>query len=153
MKVIQVNQTSKRRASKDEKFLQQACAQILKYFLKKKIRNKKLLTEKKEITVVFLTKAQIKKINFQFRKKNKATDILSFLSDDPHSLGELLICPEIMDKQAAEHKHRGEAELLYMLIHGYLHLLGYDHERSQKEDKLMLGIQDRCFEKLLSSLA
>ncbi|MGZ3725817.1 MAG: rRNA maturation RNase YbeY [Pseudobdellovibrio sp.] len=153
MKVIQVNQTSKRRASKDERFLQSACDQIFHYFLKKKIRNKKFLMQKSELTVVFLTKAQIKKINFQFRKKDKVTDILSFASDDPNSLGELLVCHDVIAKQAGEHGHSVDAELLYMLIHGILHLLDYDHERSKEENHLMMRIQDLCFEKLSSSPA
>ena len=110
------------------------------------------MTQKKEMTVVFLTKSQIKNINRQFRKKNKPTDILSFGSDDPNSLGELLICNEIIKRQARDHSHSIEAEMLYMLIHGVLHLLDYDHERSKKEDFLMMRVQDRCFEKLLSSL-
>ncbi|MGZ3689994.1 MAG: rRNA maturation RNase YbeY [Pseudobdellovibrio sp.] len=123
------------------------------YFLKKKVRNKKFLMQKSELTVVFLTKAQIKKINFQFRKKDKVTDILSFASDDPNSLGELLVCHDVIAKQAGEHGHSVDAELLYMLIHGILHLLDYDHERSKEENHLMMRIQDLCFEKLSSSPA
>lgn len=148
MKVIQVNQTAEHRASKDVKFTELSISKIIRYLSAKKIRNRNLLKEKKEMTVVFLTTQQMKKINFQYRKKNKPTDILSFLSADSGSLGELLLCPKILKKQAKEHGHSVEAETFYMLVHGILHLLGYDHEESAKEEKLMFRIQDQCFKTL-----
>ena len=148
MKVIQVNQTPKRRASKDEKFISDAVIRITGYLKTKKIRNRILLFKKKEVTVVFLTPPQIKKINSQFRKKYKATDILSFSSADPHSLGELLLCTQVLEKQARAHGHSLEIETAYMLVHGILHLLGYDHELSTAEERLMFRIQDQCFSAL-----
>ena len=156
MKVIQVNQTTKRTASKerkfpakaDEKFIAASLLKIVNDLSTKKIRNRKLLGQKKEITIVFLSTADMKKLNFQFRKKNKPTDILSFPSHDPESLGELLLCPEVLQRQAREHRHSVRAETIYMLIHGVLHLLGYDHEQSKAEERLMFRIQDQCFKTL-----
>lgn len=153
MKVIQVNQSSKHRASKSNLHLQKMCNLILKKLESRRLRNKKLLNEKKELTIVFLSEIEMKKINTQFRAKNYATDILSFASTDPESLGELLICLPVIQKQAREHGHEFEHEMLYMLLHGLLHLLGYDHELSKKEDQLMMKIQQGCFEELSSSLA
>jgi probable rRNA maturation factor len=118
---------------------------IFVHFLTKKIRNKKELSRKKEISLVFLNKKEMKKINLQFRTKNKATDVLSFSSEDPDSLGELLFCVEVLKMQAKQQGHSFEQEFLYMLIHGLLHLLGYDHELSKKEEKLMFRLQDQCF--------
>jgi probable rRNA maturation factor len=148
MKVIQVNQTEKRTASKNSKFIEKSVLEISRYLLAKKIRNRHLLAEKKELTVVFLTPSQMKKINFQYRKKNRPTDILSFEAADPASLGELLLCPSVLKRQAKEHEHPVEAETFYMLIHGILHLLGYDHEQSAGEERLMFRIQDQCFRTL-----
>ena len=122
---------------------------ICRYFSAQKIRNKKLLKQKKELTLVFLNRAEMKKINLQFRKKNKPTDILSFHSHDPHSLGELLLCAEVLKAQAIRHEHSFNDEVTYMLIHGILHLLGYDHEASVKEEKLMFRLQDKCFNELV----
>lgn len=149
MKVIQVNQTAVRQASKDAKFIDLSVAKILRYLSNKKVRNRSLFKERRELTVVFLTPAQMKKINFQYRKKNKPTDILSFAAIEPGSLGELLLCPAILKKQAKDHHHTVEAETFYMLIHGVLHLLGYDHEASAAEEKLMFKIQDDCFNALM----
>lgn len=119
---------------------------ICDYLLTIPVRNQKMLCKKKELTVVFLSANEMKKINRQFRKKNSATDILSFVSGDPKSLGELLLCLDVLKKQSKRQKHPLKNEVTYMLIHGILHLLGYDHEISSKEEKLMFKLQDRCFE-------
>lgn len=148
MKLIQVNQTKKALASKDIKSLEKVFKQIVKHFESKKIRNQSWLTEKSELTVVFLPAAEMQRINRQFRKKDKTTDVLSFISEDPQSLGELLFCADVLKKQAIKQKHSLFAETTYMLIHGLLHLLKYDHEISKKEEKLMFKLQDECFSKL-----
>lgn len=101
-----------------------------------------------EITIVFLDPAPAKKLNHQFRRKNYATDILSFESEDPGQLGELVICPQVLKVQAKQHGHSFQAELGYMLIHGVLHLLGHDHEKSAKEAQQMFKIQDQLFDRL-----
>lgn len=148
MKLIQVNQTKKALSAKDAKSLAKVFKQVVKHFQTKKIRNQNWLSEKKELTVVFLDSAEMQRINSQFRKKNKPTDVLSFTSDDPSSLGELLFCTDVLKKQAVQQKHSLFAETTYMLVHGILHLLEYDHEISKKEEKLMFKLQDECFDKL-----
>ena len=145
MKAVIVNSTKKHIASKSvQKFISEVCA----YFVEQNVRNATKLKSKSEISVVFLSPTEIKKLNRAFRKKDKATDILSFESDDPASLGELLLCPAVLKKQAMAQKHSFELEMQYMLIHGVLHLLGYDHEASAREEKLMFRIQDKCFQNL-----
>jgi probable rRNA maturation factor len=81
------------------------------------------------ISLAFVDKTEIKKLNKKFRKKNKATDVLSFSFDEKDFLGEIVICPEVV-------KEKGE-EIMQVFIHGILHLLGYDHEKSEKEAELM----------------
>ncbi len=90
----------------------------------------------------------MKKINFQYRKKNYATDVLSFRPAEEVSMGELIFCLPVLKKQALAQKHSLHNELLYMIIHGVLHLLGYDHEKSKDEEKLMFAIQEACFQQL-----
>lgn len=151
MKVIQVNQTQKRRASEEEKQLGLQVQQIIKFFKTKRVRNKAMLTKKNELTVVFLSRRDMQQINLKYRGKDKPTDILSFESTDPKSLGELLLCSDVLKVQAREQGHSLDAETLYMLIHGVLHLLGYDHERSKREETLMFRLQDACFRLLVQS--
>ncbi len=116
----------------------------------KTLKNLKLL-KKGEITFVLVSGPQMKAINFEFRGKDYATDILSFSPMSPESLGELILCPSVLKKQARQNGHSLDFELLYMFIHGILHLVGYDHERSLSEEKKMLSLQDRLFSRLTES--
>lgn len=105
----------------------------------------------KELVIVFLAEAEARQLNKRFRGKDYATDVLSFQSDDDASaLGELVICPHVISRQAREHGLLVREELGYMVLHGFLHLLGYDHERSRKEAARMFKLQDRLFDQLLS---
>ena len=93
-------------------------------------------------------------MNRQYRKKDKPTDVLSFpLADElqPSLLGDVVISIETAARQAQRRHHSLREELQILLIHGILHLLGYDHEvsrseairmhRKEREIKEMLGIQ------------
>ncbi len=102
----------------------------------------------KELTLAFLTEAAARALNLEFRRKNYATDILSF-PGEAASLGELVICPSVISRQAKEHGLLVREELGYMLIHGFLHLLGYDHEQDERSAKRMFALQDRIFTELL----
>jgi probable rRNA maturation factor len=101
---------------------------------------------KKEISVALLYPEEIKKLNKLYRQKNKVTDVLSFNLDDKNILGEIVICLAQAKQQAKEKKTSLEAELKLLLTHGTLHLLGYDHERSEieadrqeKEEQILLN--------------
>lgn len=95
------------------------------------------------LTCVFLSAAEIRKINYQFRNKNKVTDVLSF--ESPEGIGELLFCLDQIKAQAQDQGHSVQLELSYMFIHGVLHLLGYDHEKSHKEETRMFTLQNAIF--------
>lgn len=145
MKITLVNQTDDIISTAN---LKKALKEVIADLQLKKIRNKKKLQEKKEITFVFLPAAAMKALNFQYRQKNKPTDVLSFSSVEDDSMGDLVFCLPVLKKQAKAQKHSLDHELLYMMIHGLLHLLGYDHELSKEEEKLMFQIQDSCFEQI-----
>lgn len=89
--------------------------------------------------------AKMRKLNGEFRGANKATDILSFAATEPGSLGELALCWPVIRAQARAHAHSVKAECFYMLVHGILHLLGYDHEATAAEARRMFKIQDEIF--------
>lgn len=119
-------------------------------YKKSKIKNLNLL--EKNLTIVLVGSAEMKILNKQFRNKDYATDVLSFPALDPFSFGELVICVSTIRKQAKEHHLSSEQEFLYMLIHGILHLLGYDHETGPKPAKQMFQIQDELFDRLCKKL-
>lgn len=106
-----------------------------------------LRIKNKNINLVFLNSSKIKEINSKFRNKNKETDILSFESTEPNVLGELVFCPPVIKKNAKQNKWALKYEYLYMLIHGVLHLLGYDHE-TEKDSLDMFKLQDKIFVKI-----
>jgi len=67
---------------------------------------------------------------------------------DSNSIGELVFCTEVLERQAKKQKHTLSYEFVYMFIHGLLHLLNYDHEISEKEEKIMFSLQDSIFTQL-----
>jgi len=93
------------------------------------------------LSLAFVEKAEIKKLNKKFRKKNKPTDVLSFALKNGNYLGEIIICPEVV-------REKGE-NLLEVFVHGILHLCGYDHEKSKSEEKKMEGKQNFYLEKFI----
>jgi probable rRNA maturation factor len=90
------------------------------------------LPEETETTVVFLNDRQMRRYNLRYRKKNASTDVLSFSVNEifsgQHYLGDILISLESVDAQAQELGHSFKKELEVLLLHGMLHLLGFDHE-------------------------
>lgn len=99
-----------------------------------------------DIVVAFVDKTEIQRINKEFRSKDKPTDILSFEDESSEVLGELALCGEIVDEQAKEHQLTRDEELGYLLIHGVLHLLGYEHEQGGENEKKMFALQDQLFD-------
>lgn len=104
------------------------------------------LAPAKELVLVFVSPNEIKKMNLTYRKKNKVTDILSFESGDPESLGELILCPSRIEIQSKDHGLTLKEELGYLVLHGILHLKGFDHETNEQDAKRMFDLQDRVFE-------
>ncbi len=125
-----------------------------KCFEEEKIEDSKLY-----ITVTFTNSDNIQKINKEYRNIDKATDVLSFPmfekkelenkiqeKDFLHEdiLGDIVISIEKVKEQAKEYGHSFERELSYMLVHGFYHLMGYDHieeedkkEMRKKEEKIL----------------
>lgn len=97
------------------------------------------------LAVIFVTGTRIRGLNRQYRGRDYATDVLSFvypdeLIDGRPFLGEIVIAPEVAFRQARQGPGGPEREVRKLLLHGVLHLLGYDHETDQGE---MIRIQRR----------
>ena len=98
-----------------------------------------------ELTIAFLDELNALALNKKYRERDYATDVLSFAGEAP-SLGELAICPAVISRQAREHGLTVRDELAYMIVHGLLHLLGYDHEKGGRAAARMLRLQDDIWE-------
>lgn len=97
-----------------------------------------------ELSILLVDANHIRNLNMRFAGEAHATDVLAFPmnedEDDPSILGDVVICPEIASENAARLPHGLQAELEVLLVHGTLHLLGYDHqdrsERAQMEARV-----------------
>ena len=98
-----------------------------------------------EVSILLTVDADIRKLNQQFRNIDRATDVLSFPQDADEVpitsgeiiLGDIAVSLDTAQAQAKEHGLTFEEEIVLLLIHGILHLLGYDHEISEQEDERM----------------
>jgi probable rRNA maturation factor len=81
------------------------------------------------MTVAIVPDDQVRRLNRKFRRKNTATDVLSFPSGEPGDLGDVVISAGVARRQAREAGHTPQVEYRILALHGLLHLLGYDHER------------------------
>ena len=101
----------------------------------------KLQEEPSEVSIAFVDDEAMTSLNRKFRKKNKTTDVLTFPADDSYAdpnaagrpLGDIVISIDQARRQAAEQKHALATEVRYLLLHGILHALGYDHETDHGE--------------------
>ncbi|MFV0246439.1 MAG: rRNA maturation RNase YbeY [Mycoplasmatales bacterium] len=87
------------------------------------------------LSVVFLSSKDIKKINNEFRGIDKETDVLSFPGDKDY-LGDIIICMDVLRKNAKKYNFNEKKELLFLVTHGYLHILGFDHQNSVGEKEM-----------------
>lgn len=107
-----------------------------------------------ELSILFVGKRRIHRLNKRYRKIDRATDVLAFSMREgtganlhPQILGDVVICPEIAKESARVRNSTEEREIHLYLIHGILHLLGYN-DSNKKGRLLMEKEQDRLLKKL-----
>ncbi|UZW37717.1 rRNA maturation RNase YbeY [Leptospira kirschneri] len=120
-----------------------------------------------ELSLLLVGDSDMREINRLRRGKDKTTDVLSFplefdlsplqkilpknagsdrKKSPPIALGEIVISIDTLQKQAKEIGHSEKDEFYRLLVHGFLHLLGYDHERGEEEENIMKLKEDECLE-------
>jgi probable rRNA maturation factor len=91
-----------------------------------------------EVSLLFCDDARIKELNRQFRGQDKPTNVLSFPGPDPlesaHFLGDIAIAYETVAREAEEQGKSLEHHCRHMIVHGFLHLLGHDHEDDEEAE-------------------
>jgi probable rRNA maturation factor len=130
--------------SEMEKYAQTSLKKWMKKVLtepKLKKRVKGFVGNEWHVDISVASAPKMSQINFSFRKKKYATDVLSFPADDFFQsqglLGDIVVCAPVIVRQAKEVGHTWKRELDVLLVHGLLHLLRYDHEAGPKEEKEM----------------
>ena len=120
------------------------------YFNKKITKLNKIFKKgkKKEFSILLTNNKKIKDLNFKFRRKNKPTDVLSFPLDEKDYLGDIAISYEFVNMKSNLTSFSDELDKLW--IHGYLHLIGYDHKKNKdylkmqkKENQLIYKLNSR----------
>lgn len=104
--------------------------------------------------IIFITNKEIHKINKEYRKVDRPTDVISFALEDNKDieykdfrlLGDIYISVDRAIEQAREYNHSLKRELCFLSTHGILHLLGYDHQ-TKKEEEIMFTKQKELLEK------
>ena len=103
----------------------------------------KFLNKKVTFTLLLSNNKNIKKLNKVFRKKNKSTDILSFPLDKKIKiskntyLGDIIISYNYLDKPKSQNLKSFKEKVAKILIHGFLHLLGFDHKKNKDYSKML----------------
>lgn len=123
----------------------------IKKVLEKCFKEEKLEETKLYVSITLTNKENIKKLNKQYRNIDKETDVLSFPMFEKEELekiiksqnnvvedilGDIIISIPKVEEQATEYKHSFERELAYMVVHGFYHLMGYDHIEEKDKEKM-----------------
>ncbi len=116
------------------------------------------LPDNTELSILLVDNRYIKELNLIYRNQNRATDVLSFamnehtedepdydFSNDLNVLGDIVISLEKAKSQSEEYGHSLERELGFLVAHGMLHLLGFDHE-TEAEEKAMHNLQEKILQ-------
>ena len=112
------------------------------YYLKEKFNNLlnkfKITSNVQEISIFLTNNEKMRQLNLRFRKKNKPTDVLSFpiniVKKKIGYLGDIAISYEIVNKRSKKSNFNYEFDKMW--VHGYLHLLGYDHKKTREFEKM-----------------
>jgi len=102
----------------------------------------------KSMQVIFVDNAQIHEMNKTYRNVDKPTDVISFPNDEieDDSIGDIFISLDQAKLQAKDYGHSIEREIGFLAVHGYLHLIGYDHDTVENEAK-MFELQETILNK------
>ncbi|MEY4453554.1 MAG: putative metal-dependent hydrolase [Pseudomonadota bacterium] len=96
-----------------------------------------IIDQDAEITIRIVGSDESKNLNAMYRKKKYPTNVLSFLVDDAHHLiGDIVLCAPVIEQEALDQSKNLEAHYAHLIIHGALHLYGYDHE-NKKDAEIM----------------
>ncbi|WP_078552781.1 rRNA maturation RNase YbeY [Bacillus alkalicellulosilyticus] len=122
--------------------------------LLKETANKEKIKANSEVSISFVDNERIQEVNREYRNKDAVTDVISFAFNDnvdeeleivgiemTNVLGDIIISIPRAKEQAVEYNHSFERELGFLVVHGMLHLLGYDH-MSEEEEKEMFSRQE-----------
>tara|TARA_A100001015_G_scaffold303498_1_gene393247 strand:- start:418 stop:879 length:462 start_codon:yes stop_codon:yes gene_type:complete len=138
-----------RKLKKKEQFFNEVCKAFPKKY--------KFLNKKISLSLLLSNNENIKKLNKEFRKKNKSTDILSFPFNKEQKIlkqtyiGDIIISYNFINKPKSQRIEIFREKLIKTFIHGFLHLLGFDHLKNKDYEK-MIKEEERIYQSIISKL-
>ena len=138
-----------KRLKKKEFFFKKICNSFPKKY--------QFFNKRVSLTILLSNNKKIKKLNKDFRNKNKSTDILSFPFDEKSKvkkttyLGDIIISYNFVDRPRSQNLKIFKDKLIRIFIHGFLHLLNFDHKKN-KDYKIMLKEEDFIYQSVISKL-
>ncbi len=109
----------------------------------KAIIKKEKISDLKRINIILCSNYKIRKLNKAYRQIDRPTDVLSFFFGDEDLLGEIYISLQKAKSQAKQFALSYDGEIKRLFIHGFLHLLGYEH--SNEEDRKIMESREQCY--------
>ena len=138
-----------KRLKKKEFFFKKICNSFPKKY--------QFFNKRVSLTILLSNNKKIKKLNKDFRNKNKSTDILSFPFDDKSKiskktyLGDIIISYNFLDRPRSQNLKIFKDKLIRIFIHGFLHLLNFDHKKNN-DYKIMSKEEDFIYQSVISKL-
>lgn len=105
------------------------------------------------LSVIFVNEEEMHQINKLYRNIDRSTDVISFAEVDsgydhlPYELGDIFVNTDRVKSQADSYGHSEKREFAFLILHGMLHLLGYDHQ-TETDEKRMFALQDEILNRL-----
>lgn len=145
MKIVLINETN-------VQIQKGVLSAIQKVFIHRKNFAKKF-KQFPSLNLIILPGDEICRLNAHIFKRRNETDVISVNLNTDLMLGEVYICPKVIEKNAEKYKVLFEEELIRVIIHGILHLLGYDHTKGfSKANEKMFEIQEKLAEQVMKEL-
>ncbi len=98
-------------------------------------------------TIILIDDSEMHSMNRNYRNIDKSTDVLTFLSDEDDYLGDIFINVDRLAQQADDYGHSLKREFCFLVAHGALHLLGYDH-MNKEEETIMFNLQEEILKEI-----
>lgn len=134
-----------------ENFITETCEKLIPLTDLKKVLKKNITIE---LSISLVSDAEMKKINFNFRQKNKVTNVLSFPAQESFSgkaeyvfLGDIIIAFDYIKKESLAQNKTFENHLTHLILHSILHLIGFDHE-DENDAEIMENLEIKILKKL-----
>jgi probable rRNA maturation factor len=140
-----------RNSTKDDEFKEAFFVSVLE----KAIEAMNLGEKSVEISVNLVDEKEIQELNKKHRNKDSVTDVLSFPLEEEYmssynivALGDIFICPSFAREKSIQEGKDLKNNFAWMTVHGFLHLMGYDHERSEDEEAKMFDLEQKILSQL-----